>query len=101
MLSIRASNITDKWLHDHLPGLPLLKDLQLSQCLEWERITISNYHLKSLELTDCQHLVELKIDAPKLCKFLYASVYWKYFLKSNVMQGRRKRRKIEKDEDRI
>ena len=47
--------------------------------MEWERITISNHHLKSLELTDCQHLVELKIDAPKLCKFLYAGVYLKYF----------------------
>ena len=79
MLSIRASSITDKWLHDHLPGLPLLEALQLSQCLECERLTISNRHFKSLELTDCQHLVELKIDAPKLRKFLYAGVYLKYF----------------------
>ena len=78
-LTLCALNITNKWLHDHLSGLPLLETLRLYRCLEWERIEISSHHLKILMLHDCKNLVEVKIDTPKLYRFSYGGGYIKSF----------------------
>ena len=78
VLSIRASCITNEWLHDHLLELPFLEDLQLLG-MNWERLNISSHRLKSLDLFVCSNLVELNIDAPKLCRFQYLGVYIKCF----------------------
>ncbi|GMY34621.1 F-box/FBD/LRR-repeat protein At3g52680-like isoform X1 [Fagus crenata] len=69
-LNLRA-HITDKWLHDHLSELPLIEILSLVVCSKLERIKISSHHLKSLELLACANLVEVKIDAPNLCRLWY------------------------------
>jgi hypothetical protein len=69
-LNLRA-HITDKWLHDHLSELLLIEILSLVVCSKLERIKISSHHLKSLELLACANLVEVKIDAPNLCRLWY------------------------------
>ena len=71
-LSLNTPNVTEKWLEEHLSGLPLLENLRLLLCSELERINISSHHhLKSLELILCDNLVELMIDNPKLCRLSY------------------------------
>lgn len=64
--------MTEKWLDEHLSGLPLLENLRLRVCSGLERIKLSSrHHLKSLELWLCKNLVEVMIDTPKLCSLLY------------------------------
>uniref|UniRef100_A0A7N2LR32 F-box domain-containing protein n=1 Tax=Quercus lobata TaxID=97700 RepID=A0A7N2LR32_QUELO len=71
-LIIDTPNVTEKWLDEHLSGLPLLENLRLKVCSGLERIKLSSHHhLKSLELWLCKNLVEVMIDTPKLCRFLY------------------------------
>ena len=70
-LYLNTWNITQKWFDDHLSELPLLENFVLSSCYMLERIKISSHHLKSLELQLCHELVEVMIDAPKLCRLLY------------------------------
>lgn len=43
-LIIDAPNVTEKWLDEHLSGLPLLKNLRLNICARLERIKLSNRH---------------------------------------------------------
>ena len=61
--------ITDDWLNDHLSELPLIETLELTCCSLLKRIEISSDQLKSLALLACWNLVEVKLDAPKLCRF--------------------------------
>nr|POF01669.1 hypothetical protein CFP56_74832 [Quercus suber] len=61
--------ITDDWLNDHLSELPLIETLELACCSLLKRIEISSDQLKSLALLACWNLVEVKLDAPKLCRF--------------------------------
>ena len=61
--------ITDDWLNDHLSELPLIETLELTCCSLLKRIEISSDELKSLALLACWNLVEVKLDAPKLCRF--------------------------------
>ncbi|XP_050285747.1 uncharacterized protein LOC126725216 isoform X2 [Quercus robur] len=71
-LSLGTPNVTEKWLEEHLSGLPLLENLHLLSCSKLERINISSHHhLKSLKLVLCANLVELMIDNPKLCRLSY------------------------------
>ena len=71
------SEITEKWLFEHLSGLPLLEHLILLGCYDWERIEISSHRLKILELWHCKSPVEIKIDAPKLYRLSYMGGYIK------------------------
>jgi hypothetical protein len=64
--------ITDDWLRYHISELPLIEDLTLMGCLKLERIKISSHRLKELYLFQCRNLVEVEIDAPKLCNFSYS-----------------------------
>lgn len=59
----------DDWLNDHLSELPLIETLELNCCSLLKRIEISSDQLKSLALLACWNLVEVKLDAPKLCRF--------------------------------
>nr|XP_023912673.1 putative F-box/LRR-repeat protein At3g18150 [Quercus suber] len=71
-LSLNTPNVTEKWLEEHLSGLPLLENLNLFSCSKLKRINLSSHHhLKSLELIFCANLVELMIDNPKLCRLSY------------------------------
>ena len=76
-LRFRLSEITEKWLFEHLSGLPLLEHLILLGCYDWERIEISSHRLKILELWHCKSPVEIKIDAPKLYRLSYMGGYIK------------------------
>ena len=66
-------NLTEKWLHYHLSGLPLLETLELTSCYMLKRIKRSSHHhlLKSLGLTSCDNLVEVMVDSPILCRLSY------------------------------
>lgn len=72
-LNLHSSEETDKWLalHDHLSGFPLLETLRLNPSFQTKTIEISCHHLKTLELTYKCKMAEVKIDAPKLCRFSF------------------------------
>ena len=75
MLTLSASNITDKWFHDYFSQLPLIEYLKLYACENLERLKISSHSLKTLYLMDwkSKKLVEVNIDTPNLRKFAYCS----------------------------
>lgn len=72
-LSLHSSEETDKWLalHDHLSGFPLLETLRLNPSFQTKTIEISCHHLKTLKLSYKCKMAEVKIDAPKLCRFSF------------------------------
>ena len=73
-LSLHSSEETDKWLelHDHLSGFPLLETLSLNPSYFSKTIEISCHHLKSLDILYKCKMAEVKIDAPKLCRFTFS-----------------------------
>ncbi|GAU27394.1 hypothetical protein TSUD_356290 [Trifolium subterraneum] len=61
--------LTDKWFLDLFSKFPFLESLKLKSCQLSEKIDISSFRLKVLELLTC-YLKEVNIDAPNLllCK---------------------------------
>ena len=55
--------------HDAKNGVSVQPSLELTCCSLLKRIEISSDQLKSLALLACWNLVEVKLDAPKLCRF--------------------------------
>ncbi|XP_024017476.1 putative F-box/LRR-repeat protein At3g18150 [Morus notabilis] len=73
-LSLMGASITDQWLEDLIPQLPLLESLKLTNCYSLQNLKIGNQHLKDFALT-WRHpqlgLLDTTIDAPNLVSFSY------------------------------
>ena len=72
-LNLDMPNLTEKWLHDHLFGLPVLETLEITSCYMLKRIKLSSchHHLKSLGLSSFDNIVEVMVDSPILCGLSY------------------------------
>ncbi|XP_031405394.1 uncharacterized protein LOC116214198 isoform X2 [Punica granatum] len=62
---------TDEWFCQFLSELPLLESLTLNGCRLLERIWISNPLLKKILIMNCDDLLDITIDTPKLSSFSY------------------------------
>ncbi|KAK2989198.1 hypothetical protein RJ640_007099 [Escallonia rubra] len=70
-LSLDRCDVTDKWVKICASTFLQLEDLKLSRCKMLESLEIHNERLKNLHLLDCPHLVQLKVDTPRLLSFTY------------------------------
>lgn len=76
-LSLTEAYLTDRWLEDLIPELPLLESLSLTNCYGFEHVNIWNGHLKHFVYTLSRRfdysLADATIDAPNLVSFSYSS----------------------------
>ncbi|KAJ4718031.1 F-box domain containing protein [Melia azedarach] len=70
-LGLCTASVVDGWLSNQIPGLPLLEGLNIGLCYELKSIKISSSSLKTLVISSCMNLVEVKFETPNLTKFGY------------------------------
>ncbi|KAJ4718652.1 F-box/LRR-repeat protein [Melia azedarach] len=69
---IDSISFTEEWLCTNIYRLPLLEKLSISHFSNIERMKISSCRLKSLEISVCIKLVEVRFETPNLSRFSYA-----------------------------
>ncbi|XP_024017885.1 F-box/FBD/LRR-repeat protein At2g04230 [Morus notabilis] len=72
-LTLIGAFLTDQWLEDLIPQLPLLESLRLTNCYGLQHMKIWNQHLKDFVLSVDRRLgsLEASIDTPNLVSFSY------------------------------
>ncbi|KAK3194697.1 hypothetical protein Dsin_026007 [Dipteronia sinensis] len=72
-LSLVCVNLMDQEFHCLISNFPFLENLSLSYCLLLNRVSISNYQLKILRVSDCRNLKAIDVDSPNLVLFRYSN----------------------------